>query len=244
MRIPPRWSCTSPRSPTPRWLPTDLTLPPPETDMPPSPLHQSVARDLRMAYDQSAKARNSSERAAWQLAERQMFLGRMQREGSRNLIEIGAGAGHDSEFFAGMGLKVVATDLSPEMVAMCRGRGLDAHVMDVLHLDLPDGPFDAAYAMNSLLHVPNSDLSNAMLAIRRMLRPGALFYLGLYGGSEPFEDILSSDWHVPPRFFSFRTDSQLLAGVQPMFQVEEFHVVEDDRHYQALTLRVPTQDVT
>jgi hypothetical protein len=38
-------------------------------------------------------------------------------------------------FFAGHGLQVVATDLSPKMVACCREKGLDARVMDLLHLD-------------------------------------------------------------------------------------------------------------
>jgi SAM-dependent methyltransferase len=109
--------------------------------------------------------------------------------------------------------------------------------MDVLNLKLPVGAFDSAYAMNSLLHVPNSDLADALAAIRRALKPGALFYLGLYGGPEPFEGVLSADWHVPPRFFSFRTDSQLLAAVEPLFSVEDFHVIEDDRYFQALTLR-------
>jgi SAM-dependent methyltransferase len=205
--------------------------------MSPSPLYQTVATDLRSAYDGSAKARSSSERASWQLQEREAFLARLQREGRKSLFEVGAGAGHDSLYFAHNGLTVVATDLSPQMVAMCRGRGLEAHIMDVVHLQLPIGAFDAAYAMNSLLHVPNSDLADALLAIRRSLKPGALFYLGLYGGAEPFEGVLQSDWHVPPRFFSFRTDSQLLAHVERLFSVEEFHVVQDDGYFQALTLR-------
>jgi len=205
--------------------------------MSPSPLHQTVANDLRTAYDGSAEARCSSERAPWQLRERKAFLARLQYAGARTLFEIGAGAGHDSQYFSDNGLTVVATDLSPRMVAMCRRRGLEAQAMDVLHLTLPIAAFDAAYAMNSLLHIPNSDLADALAAIRRSLKPGALFYLGLYGGPEPFEGVLSSDWHVPPRFFSFRTDSQLLAVVERHFAVEDFHIVEDDRYFQALTLR-------
>jgi SAM-dependent methyltransferase len=205
--------------------------------MSPSLLHQAVATDLRAAYDGSAEARSSSRRAPWQLQERDAFLARLQSEGRHSLFEVGAGAGHDSQYFADSGLTVVATDLSPQMVAMCRRRGLNALVMDVLHLDLPIGAFDAAYAMNSLLHIPNADLPDALAAVRRSLKPGALFYLGLYGGPEPFEGVLSSDWHIPNRFFSFRTDSQVLAAVEPHFHVEDFHVVEDDGHFQALTLR-------
>src|SRR6188768_2108378 len=147
--------------------------------MSPSPLYQAAATSLRAAYDRSAEARNSSERALWQLKERDAFLARLQYEGKRSMFEV----------------------------------------------------------VNSLLHVPNSDLPDALAAIRRSLNPGSLFYLGVYGGPEPFEGVLSSDWHVPPRFFSFRTDSQLLAQVEPLFCVEDFHVVEDNSYFQAFTLR-------
>jgi SAM-dependent methyltransferase len=205
--------------------------------MSPSPLYQAVAKDLGAAYDGSAEARCSSDRAPWQLRERETFLARLQFAGACTLFEIGAGAGHDSQYFSDNGLSVLATDLSPQMVAMCQRRGLQAQAMDVLHLQLPVAAFDAAYAMNSLLHVPNSDLADALAAIRRPLKAGALFYLGLYGGPEPFEGVLPSDWHAPPRFFSFRTDSQLLAEVERQFVVEDFHVVKDGQYFQALTLR-------
>jgi SAM-dependent methyltransferase len=205
--------------------------------MSPPPLHQTVAAELRAAYDGSAEARSSSERAPWQLRERSAFLARLRHIGARSLFEVGAGAGHDSQYFSDNGLAVVATDLSPQMVAMCRSRGLEAHVMDVLHIELPVAAFDAAYTMNGLLHVPNTDLADAIAAIRRPLKPGALFYLGVYGDLDAFEGVLPTDWHVPPRFFSFRTNSQLLAGVEPHFGVEDFHVVEEDRYFQALTLR-------
>jgi SAM-dependent methyltransferase len=206
------------------------------------PTHQSIASDLRAAYDGSAEARHCSERAPWQLAEREMFLQRLRREGRTSLLEIGAGAGHDSQFFSGHGLRVVATDLSPRMVEMCRSRGLTAHVMDVLDLALPGPGFESAYSMNSLLHITNSDLERALRSIRSALQPGALCYLGLYGGEEPFEGILDSDWHEPRRFFSFRTDEQILAAAGRVFEIEGFHTVDEFRHYQSLLLRVGIKD--
>jgi SAM-dependent methyltransferase len=167
-----------------------------------------------------------------------MFLARLQSEGKQSLVEIGAGGGQDSQFFVDHGLQVLATDLSPRMVEMCRRRGLNAHVMDVLDLQLPAKAFQAAYSMNSLLHVPNSDLEQALRSIRSALEPGALCYLGVYGGSEPFEGILASDLHKPQRFFSFRTDEQLLSMAERLFRIEDFHVLDVGEPYQSLTLRV------
>jgi SAM-dependent methyltransferase len=208
--------------------------------MSPSALYRTVTSDLRAAYDGSAETRAASERETWKHAERQAFLTRLQAEGKKSLFEVGAGGGHDSQFFADNGLQVVATDLSPQMVEMCRRRGLDAKVMDVVDLRLPPKAFQSSYSMNSLLHVPNSDLELALLSIRRALEPGALCYVGVYGAKEPFEGILPSDVHSPQRFFSFRTNEQLLAVAERVFRIEDFHVLDTSWPYQSLTLRVET----
>jgi len=208
--------------------------------MSPSPLYRAVTRELRAAYDGSAEVRAVSDRETWKHTERQAFLARLQNEGKKSLFEIGSGGGHDSQFFADNGLQVVATDLSPKMIEMCRRRGLNAQVMDVLNLQLQPKAFEAAYSMNSLLHVPNADLEHALLSIRSALEPGALCYMGVYGGKEPFEGILESDFHSPQRFFSFRTNEQLLAVAERLFRIEDFHVLETVWPYQSLTLRVET----
>ncbi len=208
--------------------------------MSPSAFYRTVASDLRAAYDGSAEARASSERENWKHAERQAFLTRLQAEGKESLFEVGAGGGHDSQFFADNGLRVVATDLSPQMVEMCKRRGLDAKVMDVVDLRLPSKAFQSAYSMNSLLHVPNSDLEHALISIRGALERGALCYVGVYGAKEPFEGILPSDFHTPKRFFSFRTNEQLIAMVERVFRIEDFHVLDTTWPYQSLTLRVET----
>jgi len=68
-----------------------------------------------------------------------------------------------------------------EVLEHCRAKGIDAHVMDFLHLDFPASSFDAVFAMNCLLHVPNQDLPDVLTAIRTVLRPDGLFFLGGYG---------------------------------------------------------------
>lgn len=205
----------------------------------PGPTYAQIIEQLRPAYDQSAADRDAGEKSAWKLDERRAFLERLRAEGSTRLLEIGAGTGQDSLFFQEQGLGVVATDFSPAMVARCRAKGLDAHVMDFLSLDFPPGSFDAGYAFNCLLHVPNADLPAVLTGIRRVLAPGALLYMGMYGGND-FEGVRPDDWHEPARFFSFRSDDRLLRLISPHFEFIDFHVVSDERlHFQALTLRVP-----
>jgi SAM-dependent methyltransferase len=142
-------------------------------------------------------------------------------------------------FFRDLGFDVVAVDLSPAMVSHCRAKGLDARVMDVLHLDFPPESFDAVYTLNCLLHVPNADLPAVLQSIRHVLRPGGLCYLGVYGGNG-HEGIDAADDHHPPRFFSWRTDQQIQRFVRESFDIVDFHVVERDGiNFQSLTLSRP-----
>jgi SAM-dependent methyltransferase len=211
----------------------------PARPAPPGIRYQDLLGSLRAAYDGRAAWRDQREKEPWKLAERDLFLGRLLDDGGGRLLEIGAGPGHDSAFFAGHGLQVVATDLSPAMVAFCRRKGLEAHVMDFLHLDFPPGSFDAVYALNCLLHVPNADLPGVLAVIRALLRPGGWLYLGVYGGNGG-EGTSGDDLHEPARFFSWRTDEQIRGFAAAQFSVFDFHVIEPGRaHFQSLTLRRP-----
>jgi len=199
--------------------------------------YDDVLDPLRRAYDARAAWRDGLTKEPWNLAERRAFRDRLA-PGAR-LLEIGAGAGQDSAYFQSEGFDVVAADLSPAMVELCRSKGIEAHVMDFLHLDFPDGSFDAVYAMKCLLHVPNADLPTVLSAIRAVLRPGGLFFLGVYGGRESYEGPIADDEHVPPRFFAWRTDDQLLGFATAHFDVVDFHpvVTGPDHRFQSLTLR-------
>jgi SAM-dependent methyltransferase len=205
--------------------------------------YDDVLDPLRSAYDGGADWRDGIGKERWKLAERQAFRDRLE-PGAR-LLEVGAGTGQDSLYFQQEGFGVVAADLSAAMVGRCREKGIEAHVMDFLHLDFPSGSFDAVFAMNCLLHVPNHDLLAVLAAVRAILRPGGLLFVGVYGaqdGDESSEGPIDDDRHVPPRFFSWRTDERLLGfAADARFDVVDFHSVDTDRGYrfQSLTLRRP-----
>ena len=194
---------------------------------------------LRESYDLGAAQRDTYEKEAWKVTERAAFHDLLKAEGAQRLLEIGAGTGQDSVFFQEQGLEVVATDLSPAMVQRCRAKGIDARVMDFWRLDFPPASFDAVYALNCLLHVPNAELPGVLERIRAVIRPGGLFFMGVYGGTESKEGVRDNDNHQPPRFFSWRTDEQIVAFAGASFAIEDFHSVEvDDGHRcQILILR-------
>ncbi len=176
---------------------------------------------------------------AWETAERDNFLELLQREQSTTLLELGAATGSDAAFFKARGFDVVCVDLSPQMVERCRARGLVAHVMDVADLRFPPDSFDAVYAMNCLVHVPKSQLRGVLGRINRVVEPGGLFYLGLYGGRD-FEGVWDDDYFEPKRFFRHHLDEDLCALVAEFFDLESFRRVPhgwNGLHFQSLVLR-------
>lgn len=204
--------------------------------------YDDVLPSLRTAYDAKVEERDSHAVEPWKEEERARFLTLLRDEDRRSLVDIGAGPGVHGAYFRDAGLHVTCVDLSPAMVARCRDRGMAAYNQDVLHLDLPTR-FEAAFAMNSLLHTPPADLGRALERIRAVLVPGAAFYLGQYGGVA-FEGTWLDDGYDPPRYFSRLPDAELTRAAADVFEVEEFRAVDlgapsDFGHFQALLLRRP-----
>ncbi len=197
--------------------------------------------NLRLTYDRQAPARDDGHIQDWKAAERAAFLALLQKENKCSLLELGSGPGRDGKFFLDNGLNVTCTDLSPEMVRRCREKGLNARVMDMADLDFPPGSFDAAYAMNSLLHLTKAELPEVLRKISSVLKPRGVFFMAVYGGSDS-EGMWELDDQEPKRFFSRFSDEHLNEVVSEVFDVLSFRNVElagrrEGLHDQMLTLR-------
>lgn len=202
--------------------------------------YDAVTARLRVAYDRHADERERNAPGGWKQTERQEFLDLLQVERRRTLLEVGSGPGKDGLFFQERGLDVTCTDLSPAMVELCRQKGLRAYVRDFLDLGFAPASFDAVYALNCLLHVPKRDLPDVLASIERLLVPGGLFFLGLWGGRDS-EQIWDGDSYEPKRFFSFHTDDGMGETVRPHFDEVSFRTLRvgpsPDLYVQRLILR-------
>jgi SAM-dependent methyltransferase len=198
-------------------------------------------KKLEQAYDAFADEREQSGLAPWKSEERRRALDAFKRAGAAALLEIGAGTGRDSLYFQEHGLAVTAVDLSERMVELCRNKGLTAYRMDFSRMSFADRSFDAVFAMNCLLHVPKAELRETLGEIARVLKPGGLFYLGVYGGRDS-EGIWEEDSYEPKRFFSFHTDEGIVRAVESCFEAAEFRRISlggNELGYQSLLLRRP-----
>lgn len=206
--------------------------------------YRDVLPALRRAYAATASERDGSGISLWKAEGRGVFLERLQKSGAQTLLELGSGPGRDGVYFRDHGVRVTCTDLSPEMVAHCRAKGLEAYVMDFLSLEFSGRTFDAVYALNSLLHVPKNDLPEVLERVREHLVPGGLFYFGVYGAAD-FEGIWPEDKHNPKRFFAYYSDHGLLTRVMPFFDIVYFRRVavskerNTDFHFQSMIWQRP-----
>ncbi len=201
--------------------------------------YNRIIKDLQSTYDSVAQERSRAKSIPWKVEERRRFLKELQLHGKANLLELGAGHGRDSLYFMKNGLQVTCVDLSAQMVELCQAKGLTAYQADFLSLPFTPHIFDAVFALNSLLHVPRSHLPRVLSAIKDQLKPGGLFYYGVYGGIN-HEGIWKEDCYENKRFFNYYPDQELLELVTGWFNLVYFRQVPmKDRgglHFQSMIL--------
>lgn len=181
---------------------------------------------LRTAYDADAARRAARVPDAWLLEVLDDWVGELNARSLSRVLELGCGTGQMAVHMARAGFAVTAIDLSPANVAAARERGVAATVADFADLPFDDGSYDAAFAFNSMLHVPSDDVVAVLTEIRRVLRRGGLLLVVVWGGREhagPMDD----EWLDPPRYFNLYTDEQLAALAAPGLARVRFGIVPD-----------------
>lgn len=107
-----------------------------------------------------------------------------EREGKREILELGCGQGRDTLFFASRGFHVTAADYSQEAVetitSKARSAGLSESCAAVRQdvrepLQFPDESLDACYShMLFCMALTNTELERLAHEVWRVLRPGGL----------------------------------------------------------------------
>lgn len=117
-------------------------------------------------------------------------------------LDLGCGPGWAAAQMAAAGLTVTATDAAPEMVDLAsRSPGVTARVASFDDITETDA-YDGIWANFSLLHAPRDAMPRHLAALRRALKPGGLFHIGMKTGEGAHRDALG-------RHYTYYTDEEL-----------------------------------
>jgi SAM-dependent methyltransferase len=210
----------------------------------PGPPPEGFVDSIATTYSNVAAQREEMGEAEWRWPIAERVLRQLLAERKTRLLEIGAGVGFTSRWFADRGLDVLATDLSEAQVELIRAKGVEARVASFYDLGVDPESFDAAWAMNCIHHIPSADLVAVMADVSDALRRGGLWYLGVWGGRDE-EGMYEDDFYQPARFLALRSDESMRAAARQVFEIEWFETFLPDReddpdlHMQSMLLRKP-----
>lgn len=196
--------------------------------------------NLIISYDRFAEVRDTLDISDWKRELRRDFLSTLESENKSKLIDIGAGTGVHGKFFQDHGIEVTCIDISPALIDKCKEKGLNCYLANILENTRIDQLYDSAFALNSLLHIPTTQLLLALSNISEHLEPDGLLYWGQYGG-EYREGIYQEDHYQPKRFFSLLDDQQMQDFALKYFSIERFDQIKLENlsplHFQSMLLR-------
>jgi len=118
------------------------------------------------------------------------------------ILELGCGHGRDAAWLEAHGVDVVAADLSAGMLAETRLRVTGPVVqLDMRALAFRSAVFDGVWSNAAMLHLPKAVVPGALAGVRRILRPGGVFFVSIQVGEGETWEAVSYGQPVA-RFFS------------------------------------------
>ena len=137
----------------------------------------------------------------------QAFLDAMPKGG--RALDLGCGPGNSAAIMREAGLEVEAWDASEQMVELARrkeGVTVRKATFDALEGERADS-FDGIWANFSLLHAPKEDLPRHLNAIRKVIKTGGLFHIGMKLGEGEHRDRIG-------RQYSYYTLEELISLIE------------------------------
>lgn len=162
------------------------------------------ADETLRTYDAAADAYRDSLRPSATMTAWSDRVAAAAGRGAR-VLELGSGPGHLADQLELRGLHVERTDGSAAFVAMMRGAGADARLLDI-RTDAFGGPYDAVVANAVLLHLERAEFDRVLGAAHDAVRPGGLLAFTVKEGD-------GDEWHTRklglPRHFVYWRPAQL-----------------------------------
>jgi ubiquinone/menaquinone biosynthesis C-methylase UbiE len=145
--------------------------------------HDGSADETRAYYDEFSKHyedhRRPNDPGGYHALVDDLEVELCERYGNgRDVLECGCGTGLILDRIRRFAGRAAGIDLSPGMLELARGRGLDVREGSVTELPFEDASFDVACSFKVLAHVP--DIGKALREMARVTRPGGVILAEFY----------------------------------------------------------------
>jgi SAM-dependent methyltransferase len=149
------------------------------------------------------------------------FAARVQELGP--VCDLGCGPAHVARYLHERGVQVIGVDVSLVMVEQARRLNpcIEFRQGNMLSLDIEDGAWGGIVAFYSIIHVPRTEIADALVEMKRVLRPGGLLLLAFHVGDETIH--LDEWWgqKVSVNFVFFRPEEMADSLRAVGFEIEE-----------------------
>ncbi len=168
-------------------------------------------------------------------------LDRLAREvGSLGPIcDLGCGPGQIARYLHRQGARVLGVDLSPGMIAEARRLNpeIPFHEGDMLSLPDADNSWGGIAAFYCIIHIPRTQVVDALREMKRVLRPGGVLLLTFHIGDEVKH--VEEWWEKPVNLdFAFYQPAEMEIWLQEAgFELEETLVREPNPDVEVATRR-------
>jgi SAM-dependent methyltransferase len=188
-----------------------------------------IEAELASYYDDEGDERLSRPIEPERLRARDCVLRALAQAEPKSVLEVGSGPGRDAAAFIDAGHRYVAVDLSIQHAKRCRSTGGAVARASVRRLPFRASCFDLIWTMSTLMHVPDSAIDLALSELSRVLKPGGMAAIGVWGGPD-VEERSETD-RLPgkqARFFSRRSSERWRSMLAAVGRVDAFETWGDD----------------
>lgn len=117
---------------------------------------------------------------------------------NHEVVDVGCGPGHITDFLDRRGVSVRGIDLSPAMLELARRARPDLRfdLGSLLDLDIPDGALGGVLVHYSIIHTPPERLPVAFAEFARVLAPGGYLLVSFQTGDDSLQGWREFDHRV------------------------------------------------
>jgi SAM-dependent methyltransferase len=168
-------------------------------------------------------------------------LDRLAREvgGLGPICDLGCGPGQIARYLHRQGVEALGVDLSPRMVAEAQRLNpeIPFHQGDMLALPDPEDSWGGIAAFYCIIHIPRARVTEALLEMKRVLKPGGVLLLAFHIGEQVKH--LDEWWEKPVNLdFAFYKPAEMESWLlEAGFELEETLVRDPNPEVEVATQR-------